>query len=311
MTAMHLGHVAFRATDPQASARFLGEALGLRTTRADAREVMLSCNEKHHEVQFIKASEPGVDHLGIELEDDRELDQLHQRIVEWGAKVIDEEASEPGIAKAIRVLGPLGLVFEFYSAMEREPLSVERYLPRLARRLGHVSFAAPDCRELESFLTGVVGLRVSDTLGGRISWLRCDQEHHAVALVTADQSPSLHHYAFQLESWGAIERYADGLALQGHSFVWGPGRHGPGRNLYTYVADPDNAIVEAYADMLEVASEASYRPIDWSERGDAALNLWGPLPPGDWRDYGVPILGPGRTQSDGETIADLRSFSAR
>lgn len=299
MAATHLGHVAFRATDPQASARFLDEALGLRTTSADGREIMLSCNEKHHEVQFIKGSEPGVDHLGIELEDERDLEALHRRLVEWGANVLEDQASEPGIAQAIRVVAPLDLVFEFYTAMEREPLSVERYLPRLARRLGHVSFAAPDCRELESFLIQVVGLRVSDTLGGRITWLRCDQEHHAVALVTADQAPSLHHYAFQLESWGAIERYADGLALHGHTFVWGPGRHGPGRNLYTYVADPDNAIVEAYADMLEVASEANYRPIDWSERGDTALNLWGPLPPANWRDYGVPILGPEPRQSGG------------
>ena len=32
----------------------------------------------------------------------------------------------------------------------------------------------------------------------------------------------------------------------------GPGRHGPGRNLYTYLPDPTNIIVEAYADLLEV-----------------------------------------------------------
>lgn len=290
MITTHMGHIALRATDPDSTATFLSDILGLRTTHRTTYETMLSCNEKHHEVQLIRSTEPGVDHLGLEVEGERDLEVIHERLIDWGAEILSVDASEPGIPRAIRAVGPLGLVFELYAVMERESLSVENYMPRLARRLGHVSFAAPDCSELERFLTQVLGLRVTDTLGGRISWLRCDQEHHGIALVTAGESASLHHYAFQLESWGAIERYADGLALLGYPLVWGPGRHGPGRNLYTYVADPDNAIVETYADMLEVSSETAYEPIDWTDRGDTALNLWGPLPPADWREYGVPIL---------------------
>jgi catechol 2,3-dioxygenase len=119
----------------------------------------------------------------------------------------------------------------------------------------------------------------------------CDTDHHGIALVEAGKE-ELHHYAFELENWGAIERYADRLAFQGRSLVWGPGRHGPGRNLYTYLPDPDNTIVEAYADLLVVPDDANYRPIDWSMRGNDALNLWGPMPPAEWRDYGVPILTP-------------------
>ena len=92
--------------------------------------------------------------------------------------------------------------------------------------------------------------------------------------------------------WGAIERYADQLARLGKRLVWGPGRHGPGRNLYTYTADPDNAIVEAYADLLIISDESNYVPINWNASGDAALNLWGPPPPSDYRDYGTPVLPP-------------------
>ena len=46
------------------------------------------------------------------------------------------------------------------------------------------------------------------------------------------------------------------------------------------------------AETGEVWDENTYEPIDWNERGDSALNLWGPLPPPEWRDYGVPILAP-------------------
>ena len=86
--------------------------------------------------------------------------------------------------------------------------------------------------------------------------------------------------------------WLDRLAFIGKRVVWGPGRHGPGRNLFTYIPDPDNTIVEGYADLLQVYDDASYVPIDWSTRGEGALNLWGPMPPHEWPDYGVPILAP-------------------
>ncbi len=290
MMRTHIGHLALRATDAEASATFLGDILGLRRTRVADGEILLSANEKHHEIQLIQSPVAGVDHVGLEAENEQDLDTIRDRLLDRGITILPDAPSEPGLGQALRCIGPWGLVFELYTAMEREPLSVRHYMPPLARRLGHLSFAAPDCGEMQSFLEDVLDFRVTDTLGDRIRWLRCDQEHHGIALVTAGTTPSMHHYAFQLENWGAIERYADGLALQGKRLVWGPGRHGPGRNLYTYISDPDHTIVEAYADLLEVWDETSYEPIDWSTLGDAALNLWGPLPPPEWRDYGVPIL---------------------
>jgi catechol-2,3-dioxygenase len=292
MIKTHIGHLALRARDIESSAGFLNDILGLRRTYVADGQVMLSCNEKHHEVQLLAGPTPGVDHLGLEVEDERDLDTIRDRLIAAGAQILTEQAQEPGIETAIRAVGPFDLVFELYAAMEREPLSIEHYMPPLGRRLGHVSFAAPDCGEMQRFLLEVLDFRVTDTLGERVAWLRGDHEHHGVALVNAGTSSTLHHYAFQLENWGAIQRYCDGLAFLGKRLAWGPGRHGPGRNLYTYLPDPDNTIVEGYADLLEVWDENTYEPIDWSDRGDSALNLWGPMPPPEWRDYGVPVLAP-------------------
>jgi catechol 2,3-dioxygenase len=288
---MHIGHLALRATDVERSATFLSDILGLRRSVDEDGYIALSSNEKHHEIEFLAGEHPGVDHLGLEVEDERDLDALRDALVAAGARILSEAPQEAGIDKAIRAVGPLDLVLELYTAMEREPLSVEHYMPPLARRLGHVSFATDERAEMERFLIDVLGFRVTDTLGDRVSWLRCDIDHHGIALVDQPKR-QLHHYAFELENWGTIQRYADHLAFLGKRLVWGPGRHGPGRNLYTYIPDPHNAIVEGYADLLEVLDEANYRPIDWSERGEEALNLWGPMPPEGWREYGVPILAP-------------------
>jgi catechol 2,3-dioxygenase len=288
---MHIGHLALRATDVERSATFLADILGLRRTLEENGSISLSCNEKHHEIELLPGDRAGIDHLGLEVEDERDLDVLRDALIASGAQILSEMPQEQGLRQAIRAVAPMGLVLELYTGMEREPLSVEHYMPPLARRFGHVTFAVTDREEMERFLIDVLHFRITDTLGDRVSWLRCDTDHHGIALVQAGKA-ELHHYAFELENWGAIERYADHLAFLGERLVWGPGRHGPGRNLYTYLPDPDNTIVEGYADLLVVPDDANYRPIDWSSRGEAALNLWGPLPPPGWRDYGVPILVP-------------------
>jgi catechol-2,3-dioxygenase len=288
---MHIGHLALRVTDPERSARFLGDILGLRRTVDEPDAIFLSANEKHHEIEYLRGPRAGVDHLGLEIEEERDLDELRDRLVAYGAPILSEEPQEPGLGRAIRVLAPMGLVLELYTSMEREPLSVEHYMPVHARRFGHVSFASPDCSELRDFLIDIFGFRPTDTLGERVVWLRCDTDHHGIALVNT-AFRGMHHYAFELENWGAIERYCDNLAFLGKRLVWGVGRHGPGRNLYTYIPDPENVIVEAYADLLQVIDEANYTPIDWASRGEQALNLWGPMPPEGWRDYGVPLLAP-------------------
>jgi catechol 2,3-dioxygenase len=300
---LHIGHLALRVTDVERSATFLSDILGLRRTVDEDGYVALSTNEKHHEIEYLAGERAGVDHLGLEVEDESDLDALRDALIASGAQILSETPQETGLDKAIRAVGPLGLVLELYTAMEREPLSVEHYMPRLGRRLGHVSFATEDRAEMERFLIDVLGFRITDTLGDRVSWLRCDMDHHGIALVDQPKQ-ELHHYAFQLENWSAMEQYCDHLAFQGKRLVWGPGRHGPGRNLYTYLPDPENAIVEAYADLLVVLDEANYEPIDWDVRGEDSLNLWGPMPPQGWRDYGVPILSP-RSADDDEPIGGL------
>jgi catechol-2,3-dioxygenase len=289
---MHIGHLALRATDPERSATFLSRILGVRRTLEQDGAIFVSANEKHHEIELLPGELAGADHLGLEVEGEEELERLHAALVSYGCRILSDTPQEPGLGRAIRTTTPLGLVLELYTAMEREPPSVEHYMPPLARRLGHVSFTTTDCSEMRRFLIDVLGFRVTDTLGARASWLRCDVDHHGIALVNHPREPALHHYAFQLENWGAIERYCDHLAFLGERLVWGPGRHGPGRNLYTYLPDPDNTIVEGYADLLQVLDEANYEPIDWNERGEQALNLWGPMPPPEWREYGVPVLAP-------------------
>tara|TARA_S200000501_G_C20423051_1_gene568842 strand:- start:399 stop:593 length:195 start_codon:yes stop_codon:yes gene_type:complete len=53
--------------------------------------------------------------------------------------------------------------------------------------------------------------------------------------------------------------------------MWGPGRHGPGNNLFVFVEDPDGNWIEISAE-LEVIHDRPSK--DWPQE-ERTLNLWG------------------------------------
>ena len=53
---------------------------------------------------------------------------------------------------------------------------------------------------------------------------------------------------------------------------WGPGRHGPGNNLFLFFHDPDGNWVELSAELERVSEE---RPIGNWPHEERTLNSWG------------------------------------
>ena len=73
LVTMHIGHVALRVTDLERSVAHVTGVLGLRERARSEGEVLLSSNEKHHELQLIAADVAGMDHIGLEAESAEEL----------------------------------------------------------------------------------------------------------------------------------------------------------------------------------------------------------------------------------------------
>ena len=288
---MHIGHVALQVTNLDRTIDHARRTLGLVVTEKTSEAAYLTANEKRHELQLIAADRAGMDHVGLEVEHEHELDELRDRLIAAGATILSEQPEEPGLAAAIRCLGPGGVMFELYTGMVREPLSLDNVLRPIAQKISHVTLGTEDKAELETFLLDILGFRVSDRAGEFVTWMRCDADHHGVAVAGIESGSRMHHYAFELESWSAIGAYADRIARDGQQFLWGPGRHGPGFNIFTYLTDPDGAVVEACADLLRIDNDAAYRPINW-DHNPHAMNLWGPDMPDGWVDVGVPVLTP-------------------
>jgi catechol 2,3-dioxygenase-like lactoylglutathione lyase family enzyme len=130
-----------------------------------------------------------------------------------------------------------------------------------------------------AFYTDRIGFTVSDRVldaegALRSCFLRSDHEHHSLAIFKAPED-RLDHHCYEMHDWNDIKEKADSFAASGVRIQWGPGRHGPGNNLFIFVHDPDGNWVELSAELEVVAPD---RPEQVWPHEERTLNLWGRAP---------------------------------
>jgi hypothetical protein len=102
-------------------------------------------------------------------------------------------------------------------------------------------------------------------------FLRSDPEHHSFAAFRAPEARPDHH-CYETNGWMDIRDWADRMGRLGIKLWWGPGRHGPGNNLFFMIEDPDGYKVEFSAELELMPRETPHRTWPHEER---TLNLWG------------------------------------
>ena len=95
-------------------------------------------------------------------------------------------------------------------------------------------------------------------------FVRCNDSHHSTAFARAGFA-SLNHVAFEMADIDAVMRGIGRLRDHGDAPAWGPGRHGPGANVYAYFIAPFGPVIEFSTAVEKVP--ADYRtgePDDWT-----------------------------------------------
>jgi len=283
--AKSLGYISLAVADLEPATQAAEVVLGLHRVHSETGRRYFSSNDRQVELVLSAGSKPALLAVGLEATNEDSFGLLKTRLSKANIKFFEEHNVYPGVAKLIRFFLPSGHPIELHSSAGQTNQSFYPTSGVRPRRLGHALLKVDDLPKVEAFLTDVLSFRVSDRgIGGEIVWLRCSEIHHSVNLMHG--SPGLHHYAWEVDEWSVFKQLGD--VLRGHRtpIVWGPGRHGPGNNLFTYHADPTGALVEYFADILRIENEETYQWRDWSDVPEWN-NIWGPLPPDNFRDYGV------------------------
>jgi catechol 2,3-dioxygenase len=268
---LRISHVALGTPEVRATERFYREVLGFLPAGVSRdRAVYLGHGVGHHVLELHEGS--GIDHFGVEVRG-IELEEFAGRLAGEAPSVTEREGRlwiEDPDGNRIELHGPIDRSGEGTTDGESRP-----------QRIDHITFGSPQVEDMVAFYVGVLGLRVSDRMqDDDFVWMRGSRHHHDVAVVRADE-PALDHYSYEICSWGNLRTWCDRFAAAGVPVAWGPGRHGPGHNLFIFIADRDLRQVELSCEMEQFWDEL----VDYGEtprvwkRDPAVANLWGPLPP--------------------------------
>lgn len=178
--------------------------------------------------------------------------------------------SEPTPAPAYNTPG----VFARENARADGVLREGRVRPR---KLGHVVLGSTDQSASQKFFTEGIGFKVSDTVKGVASFLRCSTDHHNLMIQSAPIN-MLHHTSWQVDDVDEVGRGASAMLEQDPArHVWGLGRHAIGSNFFWYLKDPAGNFSEYYSDIDCIVDDALWEPGVWE--GTRGLYQWGPPPP--------------------------------
>ncbi|MHA6719705.1 VOC family protein [Sphingomonas sp. RS6] len=265
-----LHHLEIGCADPQRSAAFYGQALGC-TIEADGDGFIVRGPDR------LLVLRPGAPKsllaAAFALPDAGELERLRVRLEDAGHPLV--RGPHRLFGDSITVADPDGNRFVFGLA-DSAGASEEADGATPPARLQHVVMASRDPARVTRFFTDILGFTLSDDVlddqgGVRTSFLRCSDEHHSFAVFLAAENRFDHH-CYETSDWNAIRDWADHLADLRIPIQWGPGRHGPGNNLFLFVHDPDGNWVEISAELEIVRHD---RPVGKWPHEQRTLNSWG------------------------------------
>jgi catechol 2,3-dioxygenase-like lactoylglutathione lyase family enzyme len=157
-------------------------------------------------------------------------------------------------------------------------------LPFQLRKLGHVVLNVTHLEAAVRFYTGVLGLEVSDRypdsmVAGGMVFLRCNADHHGVALVggaAKSERTSLNHFAFEVATLDEVFRARAWLSKHDVPIVF-EGRRRAGCQIAVEFQDPDGNNLEVYWGIDQVGTNGYVRPAsEWRQARtleDAVANI--------------------------------------
>ena len=264
-----LDYLEIGCADPAVTADFYARAMGYALTPAGEAIVAQAPDRR---LLFVPGQPKTLVSAGFALPDADELGRLRARLTKAGWA--GEDGPTLMFGDAVTVRDPDGNRLVFGLPGEHAPgADADRTPPA---RLQHVVVASREPARIVRFFIDVLGFTLSDdvlddTGGVRTSFLRCSEEHHSFAVFLAPEN-RLDHHCYETADWNAIRDWGDHMASEHVRIQWGPGRHGPGNNLFIFVHDPDDNWVEISAELEVVGHD---RPSGQWPHEQRTLNSWG------------------------------------
>ena len=254
-------YVAEAVPDLGQSVAFYGSVWGLREVESDGDVVFFAAegSEEPYVLRLRAAQEKHLDLVSFAVTDRAGIDSLALSLASGGVRVDREPDSltTPGGGYGLRFFDPDGRLVEL--STDVAPRTARELEPgeSIPRKVSHVVLNSGNLDTTVAFYEQVLGFQVIDWLGDFMAFLRVGAEHHVLAITRAPHS-SFNHIAFDMRGLEEYLRGTGRLMRHGIRPVWGPGRHGPGDNTFSYFVDPNGNVAEYTSELQRFDLDDSY-----------------------------------------------------
>jgi catechol 2,3-dioxygenase-like lactoylglutathione lyase family enzyme len=270
-----LGHATLTTPDLDRAVDYYTHVIGLTVVARERERAFLASRQGLEAIALEHGLPNALARLSFQVAPGSDLAGIACALAEHGIKSERRSGISPGVAEAVVFADPKGTLIEIFSdyvfaAEDRTPAGI------VPLKLGHVAYRVTDVQQVVTFYTDVLGFRVSDWRDDTFAFLRCGPDHHSVNFVF-DETPQLHHIAFEVKDWPEIQRAAEWLAKNEIRLVWGPGRHIIGHNIAIYHRNADKVRVEFFTEMDQMKDEALgyFDPRPWHQDRPQRPKVWG------------------------------------
>ncbi|WP_024794611.1 VOC family protein [Tomitella biformata] len=300
-----LRSVELRTSAVAESADFYANVWGLRLVDGDAGGAWLrGTGDQHHALQLTHAERNGLGRISFAVGTPREIDEAARRLAQHGIVPLSGPGptGNVGAGYGLQFADLEGRVIELVA----ETLAVPKIGGDDAVPVGvtHVVLNTVDIDAAVRFYEDVLGMRVSDWSEHQMAFLRCNSDHHSIAFNQSGWA-SVNHVAYEMPTVDHFMRGIGRLRHHGITPLWGPGKHGPGDNTFSYFADPAGLVCEYTSGIAQIVEDQWLCRV-W-RRVPELSDLWGTAGPPSQRVRehmaGIPDAGafdrPGSTIEQG------------
>jgi 2,3-dihydroxy-p-cumate/2,3-dihydroxybenzoate 3,4-dioxygenase len=268
--AIQLCYVRLAVSQPQATATFATEILGLEHVPNKLEPFLYRSDSRYHTLCLTTAAAKSS--VGIEINDEADLDRAAEALASAGFPAREatvNECAQRFVRRALIVADGTGNEIDM---VLRPAQSGRRYFP--SRDAGVTGLQSVGLRSRATKddlkLWTILGARVTDR-AGEVTYLGIDQKHHRVVLYPSDKA-GLVYVSYGVESMDAVMQSNYFVQERQIKIVQGPGREPASGQIFLRFAAPEGYVFSYGYGLRDI--EPSHRPRQFTAEA-SSLCEWG------------------------------------
>jgi len=293
-----LGYIRWRTPKCDEWSTFATEILGFMPTAGpDPNTRYFRIDDRPFRFAVVEGEVPGIDAVGFEVRDDRELGMLCRSLEDWGATITPggpDEAEEKLVSGLVHWTDPGGIHVEFFYGpiLNHEPVVTPLVSGFVTGEMGmgHVVIGTPAAVPSLTAYRDVLDMHCRNTMRIQLGaagppiqmwFLGCNARHHTLGIIGADWPGTLAHFMVEAASIDDVGRAYDRCLDSGIPIAMTLGKHTNDQMISFYCAGPDGPQVEFGCGGVHIEDP---RPATYEI---TKVSFWGHRSPGDGPNRGM------------------------